>query len=734
MKHLIICREYPPAPLPPGGIGTYVLHIARLLAEHGETVHVIAERWNGAPRASETRCAGRLLVHRVAVGAPLDRRPAPAVAQELAALRESAFRPQAFAYQAALLAERLVERDGIDVIEAQEWEAPLYFFQLRRALGLGPTRRPPCLVHLHSPTELIVRANRWDAARADHVTARRLEEYSIGAADALVCPSRYLARQAEAHYALAPGTVAVIPLPIGDGAPIARPDHVWKDGTICYVGRLEPRKGVLEWVEAAVAVAMDHPSVHFELIGADLPYAETLTVRQHLERRIPERLRRRFHFRGSQPRARLRLFLAQARIAVVPSRWENFPNTCVEAMVSGLPVIASPNGGMAEMVEDGRTGWVAAEGPGGLEDALRRAVATPPPALADMGAAAAHAIRARCDNDRIVSQHLELRRRVAGHGSSRSGQLPACLSRGRGSEARKARAGDHGVGIVITALERPELLGDCLASIADQIRQPVAVAVIADPDGSEQSRRAVARARAAGCTIVADRFPTDAAAKNAGFHCVAERRPLGVVFLDAADRLAPEFVQTAESVLGHRGDVGVAGTWTRVVQGPDAARWQVPACPAFPYQLVGNDVPTAAVYRTEAIQEVGLHRVEMGPGWDRWDLANAVLATGWSGATIPAVLASRVLPAGLPDPASPQAGPPMRRELLERLADLLGRDAVDVAVLLSAPGTVARGAARPPARWRGRLGRVLLALRHPRRALRALGRRARAAAVTATAG
>jgi len=46
MKHLILCREYPPAP--GGGIGAYVWHISRLLAESGESVHVIAQAWEGA--------------------------------------------------------------------------------------------------------------------------------------------------------------------------------------------------------------------------------------------------------------------------------------------------------------------------------------------------------------------------------------------------------------------------------------------------------------------------------------------------------------------------------------------------------------------------------------------------------------------------------------------------------------------------------------------------------------
>ena len=80
MKHLIICREYPPASYHPGGIGTYVNHISQLLAEHGETVHVITQMWGGAPKKNEEKIGGRLVIHRLPLGdcdTFLERNPYP---------------------------------------------------------------------------------------------------------------------------------------------------------------------------------------------------------------------------------------------------------------------------------------------------------------------------------------------------------------------------------------------------------------------------------------------------------------------------------------------------------------------------------------------------------------------------------------------------------------------------------------------------------------------------------
>ena len=66
MRHLILCREYPPAPNF-GGIGTYAFHISRLLAGSGEMVHVIAVLWRGAPRRLEELLDGRLVIHRISL-------------------------------------------------------------------------------------------------------------------------------------------------------------------------------------------------------------------------------------------------------------------------------------------------------------------------------------------------------------------------------------------------------------------------------------------------------------------------------------------------------------------------------------------------------------------------------------------------------------------------------------------------------------------------------------------
>ncbi|HJU66133.1 MAG TPA: glycosyltransferase, partial [Gemmatimonadaceae bacterium] len=570
MKHLIVCSEYPPARTPPGGIGMYVVHIAKLLATHGETVHVVGPRWEGATKSVEELCDGRLIVHRVGMDGGEESEASASTAHRLtnreiaSALRHSDYPPQSFSWQSALLIERLVEREGIDVIESQEWEAPLYYFQLRRALGYGPDRRPPCIVHLHSPTEFIVRHNEWDEGLPYFVDARRLEAFSIAAADAWLCPSRFLARQAEARFELPTGAIQSIPLPIGDSPLLERDPDTWKTGSICYVGRLEPRKGVIEWVDAAVEVARHHPRARFDFVGANLNYTNGWTVREYVERRIPEQLKPRFTFHGSQDREGLFRLLRGARIAVVPSRWENFPNTCVEAMCSGLPVIASRQGGMAEMVEDGRTGWLAPTADArGLADALVRALETQPVRLAEAGMQAAVAIRTMCENGRIVERHLEFRARVARAGASRSLRLPANLPHASAGVAlepeRRLGREPQAAGLaIVVALRASDDLESCLQGIAVQTEKPVAVAVVTS-DGQGAPPPTAAASGGAPSWHVIQTTGGVAECWNAGIEAVLSSgaRPLALAFLQPGDVLAPDFAHTALSILGARDEVGI---------------------------------------------------------------------------------------------------------------------------------------------------------------------------------
>lgn len=739
MRHLFLCREYPPAPA--GGIGRYVEHVARLLAEAGETVHVIGQRWAGADIPREVRLDGRLMIHRVPYddwNALLGARPHPELQSGIArGLFRSSLPPQAFAWEAGLLAERLIEEEAIDIIEAQEYEAPLYFFMLRRALGLGPGRQPPCIVHLHSPTEFIARHNEWDPIAPFTLLSTRLERASMDWADALLCPSNYLARRVETRLGLRTDTITVIPLPSGGQKVRPRSDEVWRTGSILYVGRLERRKGVLEWIDAAVQVATDRSDVQFEFVGANVLGTRSVSARDVLRVRIPRELRSRFIFHGHADHVNVRAHLAGARIAVVPSRWENFPYTCIEAMASGLPVLASREGGMAEMIEHGSTGWLSAVvSPAALAATLTEALATGPATLAQMGASAAASISAMCDDARVIERQLAFRDRIRERGvldRSRLHFTGTSLAERRAAaetvgvtygpwQRKVRRIGQTTSGIACIVLDTDDDAGleRTCASLAAQSERPAAVIVArvrplsvmtasgmlsARPDPGthrvdsvlhsydETIGRSAAMARSRAVSMALDRARTASGAPAQG-----------IAFLDAGLTLDSHFIESCARLLSDLPAVGVVSGWTWTSRD----RLHAPAQPTFPYQFMHNDIGPAAVVRTEAFIDVGGFREGVDDGFEDWDLFNAVMANGWIAVTVPVAFASGVARAALvvTDERLPQ------RALLERFPELVARDAFDLAILAAA--AIKRTAAEPdvwsPPTLRDVIG---FAVRHP---------------------
>lgn len=96
-------------------------------------------------------------------------------------------------------------------------------------------------------------------------------------------------------------------------------------------------------------------------------------------------------------------------ICAVPSRFEDpLPTVAIEAGMAGLPCVATRQGGLPEIIEDGRTGLlVDRQNPDQLADALQKLISTPEVRMA-MGKAAGELVRARFSKARFVKEFADL--------------------------------------------------------------------------------------------------------------------------------------------------------------------------------------------------------------------------------------------------------------------------------------------------------------------------------------
>ena len=132
------------------------------------------------------------------------------------------------------------------------------------------------------------------------------------------------------------------------------------------VGRLVPEKGVDVLLKAFAQAFEDTPSVELH-IGGDGPEAKAL---QHTAQQ--KRIASQVKFHGHLSRTEVRSLLHQAHIFVLPSRYETFGITALEALATGCPVLATRCGGPEYTVTE-QTGWlVASNSASALAAGLRR--------------------------------------------------------------------------------------------------------------------------------------------------------------------------------------------------------------------------------------------------------------------------------------------------------------------------------------------------------------------------
>ncbi|GHC06493.1 hypothetical protein GCM10010080_20770 [Thermomonas carbonis] len=556
----------------------------------------------------------------------------------------STFPAQAFSWQVALLAESLIQAEGIDVIEAQEWEAPLYYLQLRRRLGLGPARHPPCVVHLHSSTEQIFAANAWDTSVLDYAPAASAEAFSIGACDALLSPSRFIAEEAMLRHGIQSSDITVLPYPIGDALPLERSSRVWSGRSICHVGRLEPRKGVIELADAVAAIAVEYPDLRIDFVGGDTPMEVTggLGVGEAIRNRVPAHVRNQFRFHGSCDAVGVANILAGACAAIVPSRWENFPYSCIESMASGLPVIVSPNGGMRELVSDGVSGWIASEAsPPGLAGALRRALASSGPERERMGRAARSAVTRTCDNAEVVRRHLQLKDRLIRKHKGR-GTLPLSRASAPAADIVKGRCTGHSDGPanlgVVVSVRGTGGAEPLVASLRAQDLSPNAVSIVC----LAASHVLATHVSEPGWEIVRAEGGADGRAEMVAARKMLAHHPslTAIAFLDARVHLDDAFLSTSLGALEQDSSLGMVGAW--MLADPDADRILVPPLPARPDLGWGGHFEPCVLVRAEALATAIRAAGDTGSGLSRREVLDQVASSGWGGLTYPAALLSIV--------------------------------------------------------------------------------------------
>jgi phosphatidyl-myo-inositol dimannoside synthase len=353
MRHVVVMVTTSYPRFPGDSVGTFMEPIAKQVAARGHEVHIVAP-WH--PRITRGTVEDGVFFHFFKYA------PVPAL--------------NVFGYAAGLRADEKLKRSAwmaAPLAMASGWFKALRVAQKTHATvmhghwvvpggAIAAAARPalPLVVSLHGSDVFV-------AERA--AVARSAARQVFGRAGVVTACSGDLARRAVALGAAA-DRLEVVPYGVDvtrfKPSPAARETARARLGIppgaplIFAAGRLVRKKGFEYLIDALPMIESVMPA-HLAIAGGgDL--ADELRARA-----MAGGAADRIHFLGDLPQDAVGSWFAAADAAVAPSvrddsgNVDGLPNTVLEALASGTPLVSTPAGGIAAVVEDGKTGVIVPE-------------------------------------------------------------------------------------------------------------------------------------------------------------------------------------------------------------------------------------------------------------------------------------------------------------------------------------------------------------------------------------
>jgi glycosyltransferase involved in cell wall biosynthesis len=303
----------------------------------------------------------------------------------------------AYLYSRAVAAKtrKILDQEGLDIIQSPEHGAEGFVLATD---GL----RTPHVVRFHTPLFMVNQAVGHRLGLGGRVVDS-MERATARRAILNTCASRALASVVAARFGISWDRIRVVPNAIDHTVfqPAAGQDTAAR--AVLYVGKVAPLKGVHVLAQAIPRIVARVPDVHIVIVGSDHPGERGQSARAEMLVHLRAAgVASHVTFLSPVERPLLAGLYQAAAVCVLPTLWDNFPNTCLEAMACGVPVVATAVGGLPEIIHDGRDGMlVPPHASGRLADAVIELLEHPGRRL-EMGRAARRRILSAYTMERIA--------------------------------------------------------------------------------------------------------------------------------------------------------------------------------------------------------------------------------------------------------------------------------------------------------------------------------------------
>ena len=605
-----------------GGIGTYVENCAKMFAEAGDEVTVIV-RSVKETKEEKTKEGYRVVRFKQGEG------------EYYTYLGYD----NALAYQYYEVIMNLIDKYGKpDVIETQEYNAYGQYLIQNKLMLNEKLRDIPIVVHLHTPSFETLKINQFNTYEAPFYWIGEMEKFCIKGADALLCPSQFLADKLQ--YLVPEQKINVINLPFDidkDELEKYEKENPIKEEkkTLLYFGRTEYRKGVIQMLKGAEKLWEKGLDFKVKIIGGDVKLESKGTfIGEELKKKYAKYIENgNLEMLDPIPHLALIPHILSATAVTIPSLYENFPNTCIYSMWLGKPVLVSKSGGQAEMVqESGKNGLVFDwDKEGDFEEKLEQLLNMSDEELQTMGNNAKERIHKLCNMETNLKLRREFFEEVIKNKNKKKDIFPFVEEMPK-DEYPKVYEGEKDLlSVVIPYYNLGRTLPETIESIKETEYKNYEIIIVNDGSTDKESLDVLKRYTSDDkIRIINIKNKGLANARNVGAEAA---RGEFVAFIDADDKIDKTFYSKAINILHQYKNVSYVYSWVQYFEGSTAV-W-----PTFnvhiPYLLCANMLADFVVIRKNDFLNFGKNRIKMEYGMEDYDGWVSLAEHGYLGVSIP---------------------------------------------------------------------------------------------------
>jgi len=341
MKICLLCRNFFKDQ---GGIEVFIREYAKALGERGHQVHIIAQDCGKYNRETHWENVTVVCV-------PLKETPCWGYWR-----LDSIFPVDDLRFSRAAAKEvlRLCKDGQADIVETMDY--------YRQGIWLALKKRVPIFHRLHGWmfNRQEGRINPRGGLSLKEKVQWHFLQKCVREADGIATVSQDFGEFASEVWNMNDHNVRVIHNAVDAGLFSADRTQENREQRVFFAARLAKIKGVKVLADCAPEVLKSFPQVKFVLAGKDLFWPqEGMTAGEYLKNNMPAE---NLELLGEIPSDEVKDHYQSCQVCVLPSLYEPFGITALEAMASGCALVAAKAGGLKEIVSDGEDGLLAQPG------------------------------------------------------------------------------------------------------------------------------------------------------------------------------------------------------------------------------------------------------------------------------------------------------------------------------------------------------------------------------------